>query len=386
METTMNDPNPPPGLEPPPAPVGTAFKRLYRAPNTFLGGVATGLAGYFDIDPVITRLLFVVALLTGVGLPAYMICWIVIPKAKIWPAPGYEFQTGGSGSLRLPSSVASGLLIVLLAGVIGTGLNGAADYLFPAALLGFGIYLLNQQGVLAQADGQPLSTGAVAVESPDSDSRLNGSLITPTVFSLLALGLGLALALNSAGVWSVSVPVLAASGLGLVGLGLVASIWLGRAPGLVITGALLSCILVISSAVAPWLERWEQKQHNLFSMHKDGSQLGHVVGKQSYAPLRLSELQSNYSHGVGQLTVDLRQLDLQGETREMHLSLGVGELKVLVPPHLPVKVYGRVGFGESRGLVQLGTLRDGQLLQPDLGKLVVHYRVGMGKGSVLRDR
>jgi len=58
--------------------------RLYRNPNDkVLGGVCSGIANYFDVDPVILRLIFVVLFLTfGMGLLAYIIAWIVIPVAK----------------------------------------------------------------------------------------------------------------------------------------------------------------------------------------------------------------------------------------------------------------------------------------------------------------
>jgi phage shock protein PspC (stress-responsive transcriptional regulator) len=46
-----------------------------------IGGVAGGLGEYFDIDPTIIRLLFVLAvLLGGSGVLAYIILWIVIPQ------------------------------------------------------------------------------------------------------------------------------------------------------------------------------------------------------------------------------------------------------------------------------------------------------------------
>lgn len=59
-------------------------KRLYRNPNDkMLGGVCGGLAAYFDIDPVIVRLIMVVLFLgAGIGLLAYIIAWIVIPLAR----------------------------------------------------------------------------------------------------------------------------------------------------------------------------------------------------------------------------------------------------------------------------------------------------------------
>lgn len=58
-------------------------KRLYRDPeNRVLGGVCGGLGVYFDVDPIIIRIVFlVVFLLFGVGLLVYIILWIVIPKA-----------------------------------------------------------------------------------------------------------------------------------------------------------------------------------------------------------------------------------------------------------------------------------------------------------------
>lgn len=57
-------------------------KRLYRSyTDKMLGGVCGGLGEYFDIDPVIIRVLFVVAVLFGGGgVLAYIILWIVIPQ------------------------------------------------------------------------------------------------------------------------------------------------------------------------------------------------------------------------------------------------------------------------------------------------------------------
>lgn len=56
-------------------------KRLYRfRTDRKIAGVCGGLAAYFGIDPVIPRLIWVVlALGAGVGILAYLICWLVIP-------------------------------------------------------------------------------------------------------------------------------------------------------------------------------------------------------------------------------------------------------------------------------------------------------------------
>jgi phage shock protein PspC (stress-responsive transcriptional regulator) len=46
-----------------------------------LGGVGGGVAEYFDIDPTIVRIIFVVTLfLGGGGFLAYIIMWIVVPE------------------------------------------------------------------------------------------------------------------------------------------------------------------------------------------------------------------------------------------------------------------------------------------------------------------
>ncbi|MBK5194325.1 MAG: PspC domain-containing protein [Flavobacteriaceae bacterium] len=59
-------------------------RRLYRDPQeTVLGGVCGGLAAFFNMDPVIMRIIFVVLTFipTGVGVLAYLILWIAVPKA-----------------------------------------------------------------------------------------------------------------------------------------------------------------------------------------------------------------------------------------------------------------------------------------------------------------
>jgi len=59
-------------------------RRLYRDPQeTVIGGVCGGLAAFFNMDPVIMRIIFVVLtfITTGVGVLAYLILWIAVPKA-----------------------------------------------------------------------------------------------------------------------------------------------------------------------------------------------------------------------------------------------------------------------------------------------------------------
>jgi phage shock protein C len=65
-------------------------KKLYRVVhNKMLGGVCSGFAEYFDLDPSLVRLIFVALdLVTGL-IPMfffYIIAWIVIPAGVPVPA------------------------------------------------------------------------------------------------------------------------------------------------------------------------------------------------------------------------------------------------------------------------------------------------------------
>jgi phage shock protein PspC (stress-responsive transcriptional regulator) len=56
-------------------------KRIYRnTSDKVIAGVASGLANYFSVDPIIFRLIFIASLFAGgIGLIAYIIFWIGIP-------------------------------------------------------------------------------------------------------------------------------------------------------------------------------------------------------------------------------------------------------------------------------------------------------------------
>lgn len=57
-------------------------KRLYKSNNEkVLVGVCGGIAEYFDIDPTLVRLLWVILLMMGgSGILAYIIAAIIIPN------------------------------------------------------------------------------------------------------------------------------------------------------------------------------------------------------------------------------------------------------------------------------------------------------------------
>jgi phage shock protein PspC (stress-responsive transcriptional regulator) len=55
-------------------------KRLYRDENNkILGGVCSGIAAYFGIDPVFIRILFIIS---GIGFLAYILLWAFVPGSN----------------------------------------------------------------------------------------------------------------------------------------------------------------------------------------------------------------------------------------------------------------------------------------------------------------
>jgi len=60
------------------------IKKLYRSKtDKVIAGVCGGLGDYFEIDPVLVRLLWVLLIFGyGFGVFAYLIAWLIIPLKK----------------------------------------------------------------------------------------------------------------------------------------------------------------------------------------------------------------------------------------------------------------------------------------------------------------
>jgi hypothetical protein len=113
------------------------------------------------------------------------------------------------------------------------------------------------------------------------------------------------------------------------------------------------------------------------------------TGQRSLVVADLADLDESYSLGAGQLTLDLRELELPEGTTPLRISVGLGELRVQVPADATVVVDGRVGAGE---LVAFGTRVDGLGPRRELtetgtdgaGTLRIEARVGLGTMEVTR--
>ena len=72
-------------------------KKLHRSTkDKMLAGVCGGIAEYFQLDPTIIRVLFVLfSVFAGGGILAYIILWLVIPKEPDTTKPAEDVAEMG---------------------------------------------------------------------------------------------------------------------------------------------------------------------------------------------------------------------------------------------------------------------------------------------------
>jgi phage shock protein C len=125
-------------------------RRLYRSRrDSILGGVAGGVADYFDMEPSIVRIVWaVLALVTGgIFLVLYIVMWIVVPESTAPPMPAAAAVTppaGGSPVAEAPGQAnASAPAASVQAPVRRSGPGGAV--IFGLILIGIGAWFLVDQ-------------------------------------------------------------------------------------------------------------------------------------------------------------------------------------------------------------------------------------------------
>lgn len=110
-------------------------------------GVCGGLGAYFGIDPVVVRLIFVLATLAGgAGIPLYVILAIVIPSETeenpIAPAPPSDTAALRRHSAEIAGAFLAVIGMYLLAQNMGWVPWLNANVIWPLALVALGVYLI----------------------------------------------------------------------------------------------------------------------------------------------------------------------------------------------------------------------------------------------------
>jgi len=387
MDTTLDpppsppDPDPDPDPDPAPAPPRPPLARNTSA--RVLGGVAAGIADHFGVDPVLVRLGFVVAtFFGGVGVLAYVVAWIVLPDATpgAAPAPRDNRQLLAFGLVALGlATIPNGL---------GFGWHFGGGF-WPIALIAFGgtvLWLRTRDDQSVRPTPPPPETPtdtppsaavieAVTAPSPARPRRARrskeprGPVLAITLSVLLILG-GVTWLVVAAGWTSVDLGVVAAIALTIVGAGLVASAWIGRARGLVVLGILLALVVGAFGAV---------------DVPVRGG-----IGDATYAPATHAGIHDRYRMAIGRLELDFTREVLAGHHTDVTATVGLGRLVVRVPHDVRLVVDGHAGVGDVSILGRdAGNCcpSDGHVVRagtPGHGTLVLHARVGAGAIDVTR--
>jgi len=188
--------------------------------------------------------------------------------------------------------------------------------------------------------------------------------LTPVTLSVLLIGAGVASLLQATGALDVNLTVVLAIGTCVVGAALVTAAFVGRAHTLILVGIVLLTATAVSSSIDVPL--------------RGG------IGSRRYQPLTLSELQSEYRLGIGELQLDLRDLPLAGQTRSVSAQVGIGHLSVSVPSSVRVEVRAHAGAGSVAlfGLQDGGWPQDEQRTVPGTGPGVLRLDLRVGTGQV----
>ena len=363
----------PAGAEPPPPPVdGPRVVRRSRS-DRVIAGVCGGVGRYLGVDPVLLRIAFIIlALANGLGLIAYVVAWVAIPEERpgqpVGPVPEPRRETG-----RL---VLGGSLVVL-------GLVLLLDRLAPAWTSCSGRSRWSPSGSRscwwgcgddhrADADrptGRPADRAGAAGRPAGQRDRRGPATATVLVGALLVL-VGIGWLLDAAGVevpWRAVLP----AALIAVGLACVAGAFRGRQHALMVVGVALTVVLSVAVAAD-----WDLDVP-----------LAGGVGDRTERPTTPADL-TGYELGVGNLLLDLRQLQVPPGTTTVEARVGVGELVVELPDGVSVEVMASAGLGEVQVLGQqeggFGSRVDAVGLGGGDRRLQLDARVGLGQVRVER--
>ena len=206
---------------------------------------------------------------------------------------------------------------------------------------------------------------------PPGPAREPRSALSRIVVSLAVLAIGVLGMVDLAGV-KVAASAYIALPLAIVGLGLIVRTWYGRGWSLAVIGAVLALALVVVTAA--------EQAHAA------------ATRASTWRPLTVAQLDAKYSTDVGDATLDLSSVDFAGQSKDVQITMGAGNLTVVLPSNVDVtadvqvNVGNAVVFGESWGgigqsrhtVTNLGP--DG----PGGGELVLRATLNVGNVEVRR--
>jgi phage shock protein PspC (stress-responsive transcriptional regulator) len=434
---------PSPGAQvPPPGP-----RRLRRRPDDgYISGVCAGVAEYFDVDPLIVRIVMVALTFSGPGIFAYVLAWIFVPAVPGHVEPGAA-QAPIDRKDRW-TQIFGGVLIVLAVSAFwGDWWSPARHWLLPLGLMGLGGWLLLRRSDDEPSPPVPPSTptpppaawawgsGDLTVPAPveGSDGTETGAedaggsgdptvvgdvttTIDPTTPLVPEAAAGDGGEPPTPAPWDAppmrvppppgpAIPAVPPTPsrrrvLGPIVFGALL-VWAGIAvlAGVTVETGLAGALLILGSGFVLGAFVGGSRLLILPALLVGAAlavtaiidiPLEGPIGQQRWAPTSLASLDDTYAVSLGEGTLDLSGVTIPaGERIELETSVGVGHLVVLVPQGPAVDVTTEVGAGESDvfGLQQNGVdVSTDQYVPGDdaSGTLALDLHVGVGQVEVRR--
>jgi phage shock protein PspC (stress-responsive transcriptional regulator) len=333
----MTDETPPQTSAPEP-------RRLTRSgSDAVIGGVASGLARYFNVDALLFRIGFVaLSFVGGIGVLAYLLLLAFMPS---------DGETRPGGTSKAAAVAGAVVLGVALVAFLGT----------PFFFFGPGLLIIAVVGLAGV-----LLWRALGGASSDDPARTAGRVFLAALLAIAvagaALGVGLAAALGG-GVVVASLAV-------VTGLVLIGTAFVGGARWLIVPALALVLPLGVVAAA---------------DIDLDGG-----IGDREYRPATMSQLNDHYEIGIGGIDVDLTGLDLPTGRTDLDIDVGLGEAIVYVPDGACVTSDVEIGAGAADVFDRDYDGVDVSFAEgasPPAGRPVLHIdaNVGVGVLEVVRE-
>jgi phage shock protein PspC (stress-responsive transcriptional regulator) len=312
--------------------------------DRLLGGVCAGAAKYLNIDPVIVRV--IVAVLTFVGFAGvilYVAAWFLLPAEgsdKSVAANWFRLDKNEE-QVRVAGLVAAAVLAALaIVGDNGYAWWGVPWFLLPLAAIYYFFVVRPRRGrpdttapaVPVHTESVPTEAGQTLVEPrqplvypPSKRERRSGalSLLTVSVAAIAVASTRIYAEYHDGVPWTAYIAI----ALGVTALGLLIGTFFGHGGPLIALGIVLSIALGLGSLL-PNVE----------------------IGDEKPTPLLSSQVKSTYQHGIGEFELDLTQVSDPGKLlgRDIEIQQAIGQIRVIVPTGLNVRVDSRLDAGEIR--------------------------------------
>lgn len=205
--------------------------------DKMIAGVCGGLAQYFEVDPTLVRLIFVVLFFaSGIGLPLYIILWIVLPKEprSTWSDLGSTdpYTAWGWGATRTGRGASAPFGAGMPGGSTGAtaGFDPTRPGMESAAYTGS-----TATGTVPPPGGPSVAGGPDRFGAPfdapgpepqfgpypwiEADLAAAKERRRPALFAMLLIGVGVLLLLNNLGFFA-DIPWRALWPMALIGIGM----------------------------------------------------------------------------------------------------------------------------------------------------------------------